>query len=224
MVKWYYCRMKAAIALVDDHVLMRNGLATLLQDLGYTVAFEASNGQQFIQKIGAHALPQVVLMDINMPVMDGFATTQWIKQHHPSVKVLALSMLDDEAAVVKMIRKGAKGFILKDCEPDELEAAIQSVLQKDFYLSEVATGKLVQALSRGEAVTPTEEPFVLLSDKEVQFLHHICTDLSYKEIATQMGVSPRTVDGYRDALYEKLDVKTRVALALFAVKKGIVKV
>jgi DNA-binding NarL/FixJ family response regulator len=215
--------MKATLALADDHILLRSGLASLLKELGYTVLFEAGNGRQVMQKLTASPLPQLILMDINMPVMDGFATTQWLKEHHPSIKVLALSMLDDEASVVKMIRSGARGFLLKDSEPEELDHAISSVLQKGFYHSEMVSGKLMMALSKGEEGIDGEEHQVLLSEKEQELLRWVCTDLSFKEIAGHMNVSPRTVDGYRDALFEKLEIKSRVGLALFAVRQGIVK-
>jgi DNA-binding NarL/FixJ family response regulator len=215
--------MKVTLALADDHVLLRNGLASLLKELGYTVLFEASDGRQVMQKLSVSHLPQVILMDINMPVMDGFATTQWLKEHHPSVKVLALSMIDDESSVVKMIRSGARGFVLKDSEPEELEHAISSVLQKGFYHSEMVSEKLMMALSKGEEGVDSGEHKVLLSEKEQELLRWVCSDLSFKEIAGHMNVSPRTVDGYRDALFEKLAVKSRVGLALFAVKNGFVK-
>ncbi len=215
--------MKATLALADDHVLLRSGLASLLKTLGYTIAFEASNGQQVLQKLSAPPLPHLVLMDINMPVMDGFATTLWMKEHHPSVRVLALSMLNDEASVVKMIRCGARGFVLKDCEPEELDLAIGSVLQKGFYHSEMVSGQMMNALSRGGEEKEEELP-ATLNDKELAVLRWSCTDLSFKEIAGHMNVSPRTVDGYRDALFEKLSVKSRVGLALYAVKHGIVKI
>lgn len=216
--------MKEAIALVDDHVLLRSGLAGLLRDLGYTIAFEADNGQQLIQKLSAQALPQVVLMDINMPLMDGLQTTLWLKQNHPGIRVLALSMLDDEGTIINMIRNGAKGYVLKDCEPEELQAAIESVLHKGFYHSELVSGKLMQALSDGTDGEKNTPDKLLLNAKETEFLKWVCTDLSYKEIADKMHVSPRTVDGYRDALHEKLEVKSRVGMALFAVKAGIVSI
>jgi DNA-binding NarL/FixJ family response regulator len=214
--------MKAAIALVDDHVLLRNGLASLLTDLRYSVVFEAGHGGEMMQRITAGLLPQVVLMDINMPVMNGFEATHWLKQHHPSVKVLALSMLDDEASILTMIRNGAKGYVLKDCEPDELETAINAVLHKGFYHSEMVSGKLIQALSNGDDSSQQQALKPQLSEKEREFLQWICTDYSYKEIADKMNLSPRTIDGYRDTLYEKLEVRSRVGLALFAIRQGIV--
>lgn len=214
--------MKPLLALVDDHVLLRNGLASLLRDLDYTISFEADNGQQMISKLETHPLPEVVLMDINMPVMDGLATTLWLKQNHPDVRVLALSMLDDENTIIKMIRNGAKGYVLKDCDPSELKTAIQSVLQKGFYHSELVSSKLIHGLSKENEDDKSSPNKLALNEKELEFLKWVCTDLSYKEIADKMHVSPRTVDGYRDTLHEKLEVKSRVGMALFAIKKGIV--
>jgi DNA-binding NarL/FixJ family response regulator len=215
--------MKATIALADDHVLMRNGLASLLREAGYTISFEASNGQQFIQLLETHPKPQVALMDINMPLMDGFATTLWLKEHQPSIRVLALSMLDDELSVVRMIRNGARGFILKDSEPEELQTAIEALMQKGYYHSEMVSSRMMQVLHNGDTV-PAETPAVALTGTEQTFLQLVSTDLSYKEIAGKLNVSVRTVDGYRDALYEKLDTRSRVGLALYAVKNGIVKI
>lgn len=215
--------MKANIALVDDHALLRNGLASLLKDLSYTVILEADNGLQLTEKIKTGPLPEIVLMDINMPKMDGYETTLWLKQEYPEVKVLALSMLDDETAIIRMIKSGAKGYVLKDSDPEELTVAIESVLQKGFYHSELISSKLIKALSNDDGKTDGLS-HLQLSQKEIEFLKWTCTDLSYKEIADKMGVSPRTVDGYRDTLHEKLEVKSRVGMALFAVKKGLVKI
>lgn len=215
--------MKAVLALVDDHVLLRNALANLLSDLGYSIAFKVANGKEMIETFATQqVLPQLVLMDINMPVMDGLETTLWLKQNHPDIKVLALSMLEDESVIIKMIRNGAKGYVLKDCEPTELQTAIQAILQKGFYHSELVSGKLIRALSKEDGNDKNDQPGLSLSEKELEFLKWACTDYSYKEIADRMKVSPRTVDGYRDALHEKLEVKSRVGMVLFAIKNGIV--
>lgn len=216
--------MKGTIAIADDHVLLRNGLANLLKETGYNILFQADNGVQFIEKLKSNPQPQVVLMDINMPLMDGYATTLWLKNHHPSVKVLVLSMLDDETSIIRMFKNGAKGYILKDCHPDELETAIQSLLEKGFYHSEMISGKLIHAINHlGEENQPNQhEEAVVLNEREIEFLRWACTELSYKEIADKMALSPRTVDGYRDHLQEKLDCKGRMGLALWAIKNGIV--
>src|ERR1700730_1306929 len=128
---------KANIVLVDDHVLLRNGLANLIKSLGYGVLFEADNGMDFIRKLKPKFLPDVVLLDINMPQMDGYETAVWSKQNHPEIKVLALSMYDDESPIIRMLKNGARGYILKDTDPSELKAAIEALLTKGFYYSEM---------------------------------------------------------------------------------------
>ena len=138
---------KVKVALVDDHVLLRNGLAGLVNSLdNYTVIFEADNGIDFQKKIKDDNIPDLVLMDINMPEMDGFATSQWLKQTYPLTKVLALSMYDNENSVIRMFKAGAKGYILKDSEPSELRAALDSVMTKGYYYSELVTGKLIHSI------------------------------------------------------------------------------
>jgi DNA-binding NarL/FixJ family response regulator len=128
------------IAIADDHIAMRNGLALLIKMLGYTVLFEASNGKELIQSLDTNNLPEVVLMDISMPQMDGFAATDWLKKHHPNIKVLALSTYDDEGAIIRMLKYGARGYLLKSAEADELRRAIDNVHAKGYYYSEVVTG------------------------------------------------------------------------------------
>ena len=213
--------MKTPLAVVDDHLLLRGGLASLLRDMGYSVLFEAGNGLEFQEKLNTSSLPQVVLMDINMPVMDGYETTAWLRKHHPSVKVLVLSMLDDEKSIIRMFRNGAKGYLLKDCEPEELQTAITAVVQKGFYNSDAINGKLIQAVNVLDEVYIQPGP-VALTERETQFLHHVCTDLSYKQIAAEMGISARTIENYRETLQEKLDCKGRMGLALWAIKNGVV--
>jgi DNA-binding NarL/FixJ family response regulator len=211
------------IALVDDHSLLRNGLTKLVQSLGYYVAFEADNGKEFVEQIQRHETPTLVLMDINMPEMDGYETTKWLKQHHPDVNVLALSMYDNEASIIKMLKCGAKGYILKDSDPTELKAAIDAVINKGYYYSDLVSGKLIHAINKIEDEGSDISALIHLSDRETDFLKYSCTELTYKEIAEKMFVSPRTIDGYRDALFEKLNIKTRVGLAMYAIKNGLVQ-
>lgn len=212
----------ARIVLTDDHSLLRSGLASLVQSLGHTVLFEADNGKDLLAKLDAKQLPDILLLDINMPEMDGYETAQWLKTNHPSIKVLALSMYDNETSIIRMLKCGARGYILKDSEPAELKAAIHALEDKGFYYSELVSGKLMHAINKMEDEGGDLKNLVPLNDRETEFLKYSCTELTYKEIADRMFVSPRTIDGYRDALFEKLHLKTRVGLVMYAIKNGIV--
>ena len=207
---------KIKVVLVDDHILLRNGLRGLIDSFNNcTVLYEANNGKDFINKLKAEQIPDIVLMDINMPEMDGYETTLWVKNNHPDIKVLALSMYDNENAIIRMLRAGVKGYILKDCDPSELEYAINSIMASGFYYTENVTGKLVSIVSKKDN---DDE----LNEREITFLKLVCSELTYKEIADKMYKGVRTIDGYRDALFEKLNVKTRIGLVLYAIKNGIV--
>jgi two-component system, NarL family, invasion response regulator UvrY len=214
----------ANIVLTDDHILLRNGLAALVKNLGHTVLFEADNGKDFINKLDKKNLPELVLMDINMPEMDGYETALWLKTNHPEVKVLALSMYDNENSIIRMLKSGAKGYILKDSEPAELKAAINAVVSKGYYYSDLVSGKLIHAINKLDDEGGELKNLMQLNERETDFLKYACTEMTYKEIADKMFVSPRTIDGYRDALFEKLHVKTRVGLVMYAIKNGVVSV
>lgn len=213
----------ATIVLTDDHVLLRNGLASLVKSLGHTVLFEADNGKDFINKCTPETAPDIVLMDINMPEMDGFEATLWLKQNHPKIKVLALSMYDNESSIIRMMKCGAKGYILKDSDPAELKEAIESLVNRGYYYSELVNSKIMQAFNNFDDDNSNIKNLVQISEKETEFLKLICTELTYKEIADILKISPRTVDNYRDSLFEKLHLKTRVGLAMFAARNGIVQ-
>lgn len=213
------------VALVDDHVLLRKGLASLISSQGYQVHFECDNGKQLISNLNKDDLPDIILMDINMPKMDGFETTLWLKENYPLVNVLALSMYDDENAIIRMLRNGAKGYVSKEIEPMELSTAINAVVTKGFYYSETVTGKLIHSIreTREDGHGNKKKQQSNLSDKEIEFLKLVCTEKTYKEIADEMNLSARTIDGYRDQLFEKLNIKSRVGLVLYAIKNGLVR-
>lgn len=214
----------ATIALADDHILLRNGLASLIRNFGHEVLFEANNGEDVIKQVQEGKRPDLILMDINMPVKDGYETASWLRSNHPEIKVLALSMLDDENAIIRMIKNGARGYLLKESEPSELRTAITAVLQKGFYYSEMVTGRLVHSISGADVESNTSQQVSQLTEREIEFLKLACTEMTYKEIAADMHLSPRTIDGYRDALFLKLDLKTRTGLVIYAIKNGLVKI
>lgn len=213
---------KIQVAITDDHTLLRNALARLVNSFdGYSVLLEADNGKDLRNKIMKHIVPDVVLLDVNMPDMDGFETTQWLRKNYPYIKILALSMLSDEKTIIKMFRLGATGYLLKNTDAEELKKALDAVINKNVYLSEYVSAKLVSGLytDQEEDIKP-----VLLNERERDFLRWICTELTYKEIAEKMNLSARTVDDYRQSLFNKLKVHSRVGLVMYAIRNGIVEV
>ena len=216
---------KIKIALVDDHTLFRKGLISLLEviEKDFIILFEADNGVDMQTKIDAQNPPDIILMDINMPGMDGYSSVKWLNENHPTVKVLVVSMVESEEGIIKMLKLGVKGYLSKDVEPDELNNALTAITNKGFYYTDFITGKLVHTLQTDGESDTQQEIIAKLNDKEKRFIQLACSDLTYNEVAAQMFLSPKTIDGYRNVLFEKLNVKSRVALALYAVKHGIVK-
>ena len=216
---------KPSVALVDDHVLLRNGLANIIRTFqSHDVLFEADNGRQCLDRLEAGYIPSIVLLDINMPEMDGYATALVIKNRFPVVRVLALSMYDTESSIIRMLRNGARGYILKDTDPAELQTALAEVQLKGYYHSEMISSRLIRLVNELDNPEGQLKQMTNLNEREIEFLKLSCTEFTYKEIADRMGVSPRTVDGDRDTLFEKLPVKTRVGLVLYAIRSGLVVV
>jgi len=210
------------VAVADDHTLMRTALARLVSSFShFTVVFEAGNGKELIEKIQTQEIPDIVLLDINMPEMDGFETAKYLTKNYPQVKILSLSMQSDELSIIRMLRLGAKGYLMKNVEPDELNTALESVIKKDFYLNDAISGKIISGLHQSLDQSPES---IKITEKEKEFLRLVCTELSYKEISEKMFLSPRTIEDYRNSLYEKLNVRTRMGLALYAIKNKIVEV
>ena len=211
------------IALVDDHILLRNGLANLINSFnGYHVSFEADHGKEFIAMLEIAGIPDIVLLDISMPEMNGFETAAWIKNHIPSTKIMVLSMMDNETAIISMLKAGAGGYILKDSKPAVFHQALDDIRDKGFFMNELVSNKMLTYV-KGEEHNKDAAIISRLSEKELTFLRLACTEKTYKEIANEMNLSPRTVEGYRDDLFEKLGVMSRVGLVLFAIKNGLHK-
>jgi DNA-binding NarL/FixJ family response regulator len=213
---------KIKVAITDDHILLRNALARVVNSFeGYTVLLEADNGKDLRNKIMKHLVPDMVLLDVNMPEMDGFETTQWLRKNHPYIKILVLSMLSDEKTIIKMFRLGVTGYLLKNTDADELKKALDAVMSKNVYLSEYVSAKLVSGL---HADTEENSKPVLLNEREKDFLNWVCSELTYKDIAEKMNLSARTVDDYRQSLFTRLKVHSRVGLVMYAIRNGIVEV
>jgi two-component system invasion response regulator UvrY len=210
---------KIQVAIVDDHNLLRKALAKLISSFdNYSVLFEGDSGKEIKSKIALQVVPDIILLDVNMPDMDGYETVRWLNKNYPQVKVLALSMFSDETTIIRMLRLGAKGYILKNIEPEELKLALDSIMKKDFYLSDYISGKIISGLHK-DLGNPDEQ--MALSDKEKEFLRLVCSELTYKDIADKMYISHRTVDNYRNVLFEKLKVRSRVGLVMYAIKNGL---
>lgn len=218
-------KTNASVAVVDDHILLRNGILNLIRGLEtYAVLFDANHGKDFIKLLQPRYLPDVALHEINNPERDGYETALWLKRNYPGIKILALSMYDNEYSIIRMMKNGAKGYILKDMDPMDFRRVLDLLLRKGFYYSELISGKLIHAVSQLDEPDESLRSLVSLNAREIEFLKLVCTEMTYKEIAEKMFLSARTIDGYRDALFEKLNVKSRVGLVLFTIKNNIVNV
>ncbi|CAN5189433.1 response regulator transcription factor [soil metagenome] len=205
------------IALVDDHRLFRSGITSLINNFsGYEILFEAGNGEELTQKITPDFKPDIILLDINMPVMDGILTAQWLRKNYPEIRVIVLSMFEDAEKVLTMVKMGVKGYLLKDAEPAEFEDALQKVSAGELYYPEFVTRHIINTFNY-----KTDQ--FRLNNRELEFLRLAATKLTYKEIADHMNISARTVDGYRDQLFEKLHLKSRIGLVLYALKNNMIE-
>lgn len=210
---------KIKIALVDDHVILRKSLHVLIELLyDFEIVLEAGNGRELIDQLKVKPPPDIILLDITMPLMDGVETAWWLRLQYPDIKVLALSMIKNDFIIIRMLKNGARGYILKDCEPAELSAALHQVYQKGYYFNELVTPKMKSREGKEE-----DNQKIMLTEQELSFLRWTCTEKSHKQIAEEMRVSPRTIDGYRDSLFKKLNVNTRVGIALYAIKNSLVQ-
>jgi DNA-binding NarL/FixJ family response regulator len=214
--------MRIKVALVDDHVLLRNALGTLIdRSEACEVVMQASNGREMMDALNTDTIPDVLLLDMNMPDIDGYESANWLRDHHPQIKVLMLTMYDSELALIRLLQSGVKGFMKKDIHPTELIQAIQSVMANGFYYSPQTSSKLA-GLFRESADRNSLLNKVMLDQQELEFLKLVCSEMTYKEIAQCMGMNPRSIDGIRDNLFNRLDVKSRVGLAIYAIRHGLV--
>jgi len=215
--------MAHKIVIVDDHILIAEALSGIIKQFSrYEVLYETDNGTKLIEKFKQPKnIPDIVLLDIMMPIMDGFETARWISKNHPEILILALSMHDEEEMLIKMIRSGARGYLLKNVHASELERALDSLVEKGYYYPDWIANKVIRTLSREEEENSSSK--VQLNERELTFLQYASSELTYKEIGEKMFCSPRTVESYRDSLFEKLGYKTRIGLVLYGLKQGYIK-
>jgi DNA-binding NarL/FixJ family response regulator len=158
------------VALVDDHELLRTGLAAIINSFeGFKVAIEANNGQQFIEKVKTKTPPDIVLLDITMPVMDGYETSSWIKTNLPQTKVLVLSMLENDTAIIRMLKNGARGYILKDSKPKVFKDALDSIRDSGYFINELVSNKLMHYINHEEVFDSDAFALNNLSENEVTY-------------------------------------------------------
>lgn len=214
---------KKTVVIVDDHILVAKAIASLIDQMDkYEVLHEAENGLLFVEWLKKRKnMPDIVLLDINMPKMNGYETATWLKNNHPEILVIALTMFNDEPSIINMIKAGVSGYLLKDIHPVELEKALDFVIEKGFYYSEWVANRLIRTIT--DDGTPGQLN-TKLTEKERHFLTLVCSEMTYKEIAHEMKLSTRTVEGYRDQLFTKLNVKSRVGLVLYAIKTQLFQI
>ncbi len=217
---------KIKVAIADDHKIFRQGLATTLKDASeIELILEASNGKELIDTLADYQ-PHVILTDINMPVMDGIASTQFITKKYAHIKILALSMHDDEYHILKMLHAGAKGYLLKSAEPEEIIHAIITVYKSNYYFNEQTSVLMLKGLMAdiGNNIGEPDIEKIELSEREKQVLELICMEFTNHQIGEKLCVSMRTIEGYRNKIYEKTKTKSTVGLVIYAIKNDIIEI
>lgn len=213
---------KIAIAIVDDHTLFRQGIAYLLtESKEIEVIFDACNGEELIKKIAVYPKPEVILMDITMPIMDGYETTKWLKSNYPDIKVLALSMLEEDKPIIEMLKSGAGGYMLKESKASDLINAVKMLAKHGYFVNELVSERLMRNIRNNE---PVKSGTIVLNANEQKFLEFCCSDLTYKQIADKMNLSTHTIDNYREALFQKFGTKSRTGLVVCGLKHELIKI
>jgi DNA-binding NarL/FixJ family response regulator len=211
--------MKKKVHIVDDHAIFSNALSILINQFDdYEVDFCGANGKELIFRLQNDklSLPDIILLDLNMPVMSGEETMDWMKKHKPEIPVLVLTMQDNDQLMINMLSKGVQGYLLKDISPIILKKALDDTLSFGYYHTPKVSLALIKSLNY--PINSIHD----LKDHELDLLKLCCSDKTYKEIADIMHLSPKTIDGYRHNLFTKLDVKSRVGLVLYAIKNKII--
>jgi len=218
---------KIKLAICDDHTLFRVGMATILGQIhDFDLILEAGNGQELLDKI-ARKMPDVVLLDLQMPVMDGTVTADHLRENYPLVKIVVLTMHDEDRMVLHLLEKGVSGYLLKDAEAGEVEKAIRKVMDEGVYLTEFVSKAMLRKMTNktkidNKPANPFYNSKILLSEREKEVLTLICEGLSTNEISEKIFLSPRTVEGHRLRILEKTGTKNTAGMVAYAFKNSLV--
>ncbi|GAA4732501.1 response regulator transcription factor [Flavisolibacter ginsenosidimutans] len=210
------------VAIADDHKIFRKGVILSLRPYS-NIKFvqEAENGEELLAGL-AESAPDVILMDLRMPLKDGIETTKIVSKQYPNIYVLVLSMNDDERFVSHLMENGANGYLLKNAEPQEIRRAIMDVCEKGYYLNNFVNRILIKKAHTKQKALPSLNNEISISDKEKDVLQYICMEFTAQEIAQKMNISPRTVEAIKDRLMERFGSKNTAGLVFFAVKNNLV--
>jgi DNA-binding NarL/FixJ family response regulator len=210
------------IAIADDYTIYRDGLKIgLTQDENLEVMLEAADGEDLIKGIETD-MPDVIIMDLKMPVMDGMEATKVIKKKYPDMKILVVTMYDDEKFVIHLMEIGANGYLLKNAEAEEIRKAIYSVHETGYYFNNIVSNALLKKLVIKGNIKPSFKEGVELTEREQDVLKLICAEKTANEMGQQLFLSPRSVEGIRQRLIDKVGVRNTAGLVMFAVKNGII--
>lgn len=210
------------VAIADDHKIFRKGVVLSLRPFtNIKFVLEAENGEDLLKNL-TEADPDVILMDLRMPGKDGIETTKIISKQFPQIKILILSMYEDERFVYHMMENGANGYLLKNAEPQEIRRAIMDVYEKGYYLNNFVNRILLKRSHARQKVIPSLNNEITLNDKEKEVLRYICMEFTAQEIAKKMEISARTVEAIKDRLMERFGSRNTAGLVFFAVKNNLV--
>ena len=210
------------VAIADDHQIFRKGVILSLRQFN-SIKFvqEAENGQELINGL-PESNPDVILMDLKMPVKDGIESTKYINKHFPSIRIIILTMYEDERFVGHLMDSGANGYLLKSTDPAEIKKAISDVMRTGFYLNNFVNRILIKKNYSKQKFNPTLNSEVVISDREKEVLTLVCMEFTAQEIAQKMEISARTVEAIKDRLMERFGVKNSVGLVFFSLKNSLI--
>ena len=210
------------IAIADDYKIFREGLKVgFSTDENLEVIMEADNGEDLLKALET-ITPDVIIMDLKMPIMDGMEATKAVRKKYPNIKVLVVTMYDDDKFIIHLMENGANGYLLKNTEPDEIRKAIYSVHENGYYFNDVVNKALLKKLILKNNLKPSFNQNVELTERELEVLKLICEEKTAAEIAKDIFLSPRSVEGIRQRLIEKIGVRNTAGLVMFAVKNNMV--